>query len=150
MYSNFSSERHTQDSFAETLSRDERRQAHRLMVEQFQEILERSRGGNIYWTGTKTDLVELTYEMFALGNPIDAHGCPCSFVSMVAKVCSILHVVPPGNPYSLVRSARYRKGVKQQSFFSRYCWMLFRKRHRNPLHELLRRFDGATEKPALG
>lgn len=149
MYTDFNTVRLSQDSFAETLSRDQRRQAHRLMVEQFREILERSRGGNIYWTGSKTDLIELTYEMCACGNLTDAQGRPCSFVSMVAKVCSILHIVPPGNPYSLVRSARVRKGVKQQSFFSRYCWMLFEKHLRNPLHESLRRFDGDSDKQRL-
>jgi len=143
MYIDFNCGKHSQDSFAETLSRDERRQAHRLMVEQFLEIIERSRGGGIYWTGTKTDLVELTYEACMAGNLTDSQGRPCSFIAMVAKVCSVLHVTPPGNPYSLVRSARVRKGVKQQSFFSRYCWMLIRKRRRNPLHGMLRRFDGA-------
>lgn len=144
MFSDFNTEKRTQDSFARTLSRDQRRQARQLMVEQFRDVLQRSRGGNIYWTGSKTDLIELTYEMFAYGDPTDAQGRPCSFVSMVAKVCSILHIVPPGNPYSLVRSARFRKGIKQQSFFSRYCFMLFRKHLRNPLHESLRRFDAST------
>lgn len=133
--------RHTQDSFAETLSRDERRQAHRLMAGQFTEILERSRGGNIYWTGTKTDLVELIYEVFTAGSLTDSQGRPCSFVAMVAKACSILHVTPPANPYSLIQKARLRKGIRQQSFFSRYCYMLLRKRKHNPLHEMLRRFD---------
>lgn len=144
MYNDFDMKRHSQDSFAETLSRDERRSAHRQMIEQFSAVLERSQGGNIYWTGTKTDLVELTYEMFACGGLTDSQGRPCSFVAMVAKVCSILHVTPPGNPYSLVRSARVRKGMKQQSFFSRYCYMLIRKHKRNPLHEMLRRFDSAA------
>lgn len=133
--------KHTQDTFADTLSRDERRQAHRLMVEQFHEILERSQGGGIYWAGTKTDLIELTYEMFTAGTMTDALGRPCSFIAIVEKVCSILHVTQPANPYSLIQKARVRKGIRQQSFFSRYCWMLMRKGKRNPLHAMLRRLE---------
>lgn len=134
--------RNTQNRFAETLSRDERRSARRLMAEQFHTILERSRGGNIYWTGTKTDLMELTYEMFTAGTLTDSQGRQCSFISTVGTVCSILHVTPPSNPYSMLRKARCRKGLRQQSFFSRYCWLLIRKRKQNPIYEMLRRLDG--------
>lgn len=139
MYIDFNMNQHTQDSYAETLSREERRQARNLMVSQFHEIIVRAAGDFIYWTGTKTDLIELTYEMFLAGNMRDSMGRPCSFISIVEKVCSTLHVVPPANAYSLIGKAKQRKGVKQQSFFSRYCWMLFSQKRRNPLHTMMRR-----------
>lgn len=139
MYNVKDIERHTQEDYAETLSRDERREAHRLMVEQFYEILVKSKEArNIYWTGTKTDLVELTHEMFTSGTMKDDMGRPCAFKEVMDTACHILHVKAPQNPYSMVSRARSRKGIRQQSFFSRYCWMLHRNHRKNPLHAMLR------------
>ena len=44
----------------------------------------------------------------------------------------------PKNPYAMVYNARERKGVKQKSFFSRYCWLMYCRHSRNPLYAMIR------------
>ena len=53
---------------------------------------------------------------------------------MARRACTVLHVPMPKNPYAMVYNARERKGVKQKSFFSRYCWLMYCRHSRNPLY----------------
>jgi len=148
MFSDYNMKQSSQDSFAESLSREERINARQLMVSQFIAILEKSRQYNIYWKGTQTDLTELTYEMFLTGKVINPDGRPCSFKEMIDKAFYVLHKKAPCNPYSIVSRIRLRKGIRQRSFFSRYCWMLIKMRRRNPLEGMMIRVDpDAPETP---
>lgn len=141
MFSELNMRQNSQETFAETLSREERRNARQLMAQQFRMILEKTASYNLYWKGTLVDLVELIYEMYLTGNVVNPDGRPCPFREMVNKACNVLHKTPPRNPYSIAKTARQRKGIRQQPLFSRYCWMLLKMHKPNPLETMVGRID---------
>lgn len=71
-------------------------------------------------------------------SPVDRLGRPYSFSEMARRACTVLHVPMPKNPYAMVYNVRERKGVKQKSFFSRYCWLMYCRHSRNPLYAMIR------------
>ena len=119
------------------MTREERRYAQQLMVKLFKETIAEAGKGKLYWTGTKIDLIELAYEVFTSGMVTDSAGRPYTFIDIVSKTFASLHVSDPSNPYSTICKAHVRKGVRQQSFFSRFCFMVFNGRRKNPLNAMI-------------
>lgn len=72
------------------------------------------------WQSSKTDLMEMTHILFCTDLVRDAEGLPMTFRELVSRVCQIVHVVPPCNPYHLVGRAQIRKGRKMLPLFERY------------------------------
>lgn len=135
---NINDERET--DFADSLDRERRRAARRMMVEQFAELLSHSTSENLYWTESKTDLLEIAHDAYMSGMLSDDSGRPFRFRMLVRRACAVLHVPEPSNPYSMVHNARNRKFVRQKSIFSRYCWMVYRMGVKNPLNGMVKRF----------
>ncbi len=129
------------NEFAATLSKQQRDYARIKMIEQFAELLTHSPRENIYWIETKTDLVELAHEAYASDTLKDRLGRPFGFKELVKLACTVFHLPMPQSPYALLYKTRIRKGVRQKSFFSRYCWLLYRRKSSNPLHCMLRRYE---------
>ncbi|WP_298450622.1 hypothetical protein [uncultured Prevotella sp.] len=127
-----------QKDFADMLSKEQRDSARRIMAQQLGQLLARNPAENLYWTESKTDLMELVYEVYVAENPVDRLGRPYSFSEMARRACAVLHVPMPKNPYAMVYNARERKGLKQKSFFSRYCWLMYCRHSRNPLYAMIR------------
>lgn len=137
-------ERHASD-FTETLTKEQRREALGIMARQFKELLERPDRDNLYWMGTKTDLVDLVHEVYMTESIVDGQGRPFGFVRILERACAVLHVVMPCNPYSMAFNARNRKGVRQTSMFSRFCWMMYNRKNGHPLKDMVERM-GTSEK----
>lgn len=133
----FTKERHTTE-FADTLTREQRRHALSEMARQFAELLARSPDENLYWMETTTDLMDLSHEVYLSEMLVDSQGRPYSFGRLVTRACAVLHVPRPANPYSMAFNARNRKGVKQMSLFSRFCWLMYSKKSSNPLNGMIR------------
>lgn len=127
-----------QDEYSDTLTKEQRMEARRLMAKQLGELLERSPRDNIYWIETKTDLIDLVHEVFISEQPVSKCGRPYNFRRMARLACAVLHVPEPANFYSIVYNAHNRKGIRQSSFFSRYCWLLYSKKVGNPLNRMVR------------
>ena len=125
--------RHTTE-FAETLTKEQRNYAKEQMARQLADLLARSPRENLYWQESVTDLIDLAHEVYMGGRLVDGQGRAFSFSGIVRRACAVLHVPAPHNPYSMAYNARNRKGVRQTSFFSRYCWMMYVKRVSNPLN----------------
>lgn len=51
-----------QKDFADMLSKEQRDSARRIMAQQLGQLLTRNPAENLYWTESKTDLMELVYD----------------------------------------------------------------------------------------
>ena len=127
------------NEYSNTLTREQRWQAKEKMVAQFAELLDRSPDENLYWMETKTDLIDLSHEAYMSEKLLDGQGRPYGFDRIVERACAVLHVVKPANPYSMAFNARNRKGIRQPSLFSRYCWLMFSRKSANPLYGMVKR-----------
>ena len=127
------------DDYAQTLSREQREQARACMAEQATELMKRSPRENLYWIENKTDLMELAHVAYMTEMVKDGQGRPYKFAAIAHRLCSVLHVPMPYNPYSVAYNARTRKGVRQQTFFDRYCWMMYFRKISNPLNGMIKR-----------
>ena len=132
--------RHTTE-YSDTLTREQRQRAMELMASQFCELLGRSPRENLYWQESVTDLMDLSHEVYLSERLVDSHGRPYGFRRIVELARQVLHVVTPCNPYSMAFNARNRKGVRQTSFFSRYCWLMFKSHTPNPLRQMVKRMN---------
>lgn len=130
--------RHTTE-FADTLSKEQRDCARDMMARQFAELLACSPDENLYWNGSITDLMDLSHSVYMTEKLVDGQGRPSDFRSIVKRACDVLHVPVPSNPYSMAFNARNRKGVRQTSMFSRYCWLMYVRQSRRPLNEMVKR-----------
>ena len=128
-----------QNEFSDTLTKEQRDHARRQMTGQLAQLLARSPGESLYWMESKTDLMDMVHEAFMTELLVDSQGRPYSFAGIAKRACAVLHVPEPSNPYSIAYKARGRKGVRQKSFFSRYCWMLYCKNISNPLNGMIRK-----------
>ena len=130
--------RHTTE-FAETLTKEQRNYAKEQMARQLADLLARSPRENLYWQESVTDLIDLAHEVYMGGRLVDGQGRAFSFSGIVRRACAVLHVPAPHNPYSMAFNARNRKGVRQTSMFSRYCWQMYSKGKANPLDGMIQR-----------
>lgn len=141
MIININSESYRNNEYSDTLSKEQRREARRLMAKQLGELLACSPRENLYWNESKTDLIDLVHEVFVSAMLVDRQGRPYTFRKMAKLACAVLHMPEPSNFYSIVYNARNRKGIKQKSFFSRYCWLLYIRKVNNPLNGMIRRME---------
>ncbi len=125
--------------YSTTLTKEQRKYALNQMTMNFCELLERSRYENLYWMGSMIDLVDLTHEVYMTETLIDRQGTPLPFALIAKRIFAALHMPMPSNLYSMAYNARNRKGVRQVSIFSRFCWMLFDKKASRPLNSLVER-----------
>ena len=129
------------NEYSDRLTKEQRAHALTMMAKQFCELLERSPDENLYWTESTTDLMDISHEVYLTEMLVDSQGRPMAFGKIVSRACAVLHVVRPSNPYSMAFNARNRKGVRQTSFFSRYCWLMFSKRSGHPLNGMVRQIN---------
>ena len=130
--------KHTNE-FADTLTKEQRDRARDMMARQFAELLARSPDENLYWNESMTDLIDLSHCVYMSEKLVDGQGRPSGFRSIVKRACDVLHVPVPSNPYSMAFNARNRKGVRQTSLFSRYCWLMYVRQDSQPLNGMIKR-----------
>ena len=88
--------------------------------------------------GSQTDLMEALHTAYLFGNLHNDQGQPCTFKEIVNHACRRLFAHPvPSNPTALASRGRYRKGVKRQSFFDRYCLLQSHGKGCRPLLQLV-------------
>ena len=130
--------RHTTE-YADTLTREQRTRAREIMAGQFAELIARSPAENLYWQESTTDLMDVAHEVYMTEMLVDGQGRPCGFGPIVRRACAVLHVPTPANPSSMAFNARNRKGVRQMSMFSRFCWLMYFKGIRQPFNGMVKR-----------
>lgn len=107
------------------LTAEQTEHGRRHMEETFVKLLGTNENDNLYWTGSKTDLVEMAYVAYVGGHVRDRSGAPLSLVALVRRICAVLHVCEPCNIYQTASRARLRKGVKCHTYTERYCWLKY-------------------------
>lgn len=63
----------------------------------------------LLWTGTTSDLVELSHLIWESGLAIGRDGLPMTFKTLVGSLCRSLHVECPKNPTAVMNNIRNRK-----------------------------------------
>lgn len=101
----------------------ERRDVRAAVVSDFVGLLSIREQDNVYWVGTKVDLVELAYMAYEDAAVRDAAGLPVSFKQLVRRACACLHVVMPYSVYRLNELARSRKGIRSLPVVQRYYYL---------------------------
>lgn len=84
-------------------------------------LLNRDASEGLRWHGTRRDLLEALHTAYFYGRIVDADGQLLSFLEIVKRSYDILHLPCPHNPWSIVVRAKNRKGMRQTTFFERYC-----------------------------
>ncbi|MCR4919408.1 MAG: hypothetical protein K5928_06305 [Prevotella sp.] len=123
-----------------------RQKAEQRLTAEVEQLLLASDDGRSRWTGSKADLYEAIYVAWDTHLIRDeATGSPMLLKQMMVRVCRLMSVAVPANPYSMARRAARRKGVKAASYMERYTHML---EHGNdsPLRRCVRRADHSESK----
>ena len=105
-------------------TREQRDEGRKMMEEAFVRLMKESRKGHIR-TGTVKDLMELTYIAYRGCAVRHSDGSPAPMSELVREICARLHVRTPANPYKVAVDAMARKGVRQQAYLERFCWLHF-------------------------
>ncbi len=101
-------------------------------------LLSHTNEEQLRWNGTRSDLMEALYVVFCTGLLEDDEGCQLHFSHIVSRACSLLHVVPPRNPYETAARARRRKGLNRSTFMRRYELRLCRQEKTPFLRQIIR------------
>lgn len=120
-----------------------KREARQHLAEEMARLLA-SREDNLYWTGTKTDLMEAVHEVFIADLITDDYGCPETFTRLCDLFCTLFHVVKPRYPRTLVAHATARKGLRLHPFIDRYAYRL----QHGDSHPLARFYQRPESQPA--
>ncbi len=115
------------------------------LTEEFCQLLNTKGTGRWRWKGTTTDLLEAAYRVYLSNSVRNRQGCPCTFRHIADEICKKLQRTLPNHPTSYVYRAQHRKGVRRESFFTRYCWIW---EHEDPEQPLMH-FVAAEKSPQL-
>ncbi len=109
----------TKENEMQMMKMKEKEVRERIVID-MQRLLTHKEEEGLTWNSTKTDLMEMTHILFCTDLMRDAEGLPMTFRELVRRVCLIVHVTPPRNPYHLVGRAQIRKGRKMLPLLERY------------------------------
>ena len=110
----------------------QRREAEMLLAQEVERIMyEHQEQEGLHWKGTSIDLMEALHVAYDTGMIQDEWGVCLRFSTIVNRVCHVLHVTPPRNPYECASRGRRRKGMQQRTYLERY--QLLMKHVNNPM-----------------
>lgn len=90
---------------------------------------------NAYWTGSKTDLMELVTMLQLSGRIVGADGRPASLKFLATQIFARLHLALPYNIYQLASASTRRKGRMCSPLWLRYCRDMYLLGNRWPLKD---------------
>lgn len=96
----------------------------KTVVREFMEMMSLSPDDGFYWTGTISDLVELTHIVWESGAFIDDSGRPMAFTKMVHHIFYILHAREPKRPTVVMNNVNSRKNVRTIPLMERYRMLM--------------------------
>lgn len=96
----------------------------KIVVREFTELMSLSPDDGFYWTGTISDLVELTHMVWESGALIDDSGRPMAFTRMVHHIFYILHAREPKRPTVVMNNVNSRKNVRTIPLMERYRMLM--------------------------
>lgn len=108
------------------------REAQQRLADEVKSLMEHEEHEGLYWSGTSTDLMEALHAAYSTGQLQDEQGICLTFRTIVSRVCSVLHVGQPHNPYECASRGRRRKGMRMNSFMERYERQISR-HHEQPI-----------------
>lgn len=118
---------------------EEMKKVAKLAVDGFVELAALTPEAGIYWTGTTTDLVELTHLAWQTGRISDACGRPMTFKALVHHIFYILHAREPRRPSNIIYNLQRRKCIYTRPLLERYHSLIYEGQLRNPLQTDLKK-----------
>lgn len=98
-----------------------REEVYRAMRADVVQLLDSRQAPAQRWAHTsRTDLIEMIYIVYLMGDLDKPDGSPASFRWMVDTIFQRLRLRVPANPVAVAQAARNRKGVRQRPFEERY------------------------------
>ncbi|MBP3252267.1 MAG: hypothetical protein J6M25_06455 [Prevotella sp.] len=97
-----------------------RRQAEHQLAHEVGRVLGHTATDNLHWKGSLVDLMEALHTAYTTYLLTDDEGISLSFIHIVSRVCAVLHVVTPSNPYELAARGSRRKGLHSLPYMTRY------------------------------
>ena len=107
------------------------------LVDEVTTLLSHNASEGLRWTGSRSDLLEALHIAYLYGRLIDEEGQLLTFRDIVERSCIILHLPILRNPWATVVRAKGRKGLRQTTFFERYCHQRHREPRREPIMSLV-------------
>ncbi len=121
----------------QAMRKHEREESLLMLISEVSDLLNTADGERLVWHSTFVDLLEALHTAYIFGDLCDEEGQPCSFKEMVRRACRLFGRRVPHNPTAMATRAVNRKGVKQRSFFDRYCMIRRRNHGDRPLSALV-------------
>jgi len=78
----------------------------------------------LQWKGSTVDLMEALHIAFLTNTLTDDDGQYLSFTAIVQRVCQLLHVRMPRNPYKYAAQGSQRQGFRNRPYMDRYMFLL--------------------------
>jgi hypothetical protein len=125
------------DGDVQTMRKHKREESLQMLISEVSELLNQTENEQLVWHGSQTDLMEALHTAYLFGNLHNDQGQPCTFKEIVNHACRLFAHPVPSNPTALASRGRYRKGVKRQSFFDRYCLLQSHGKGCRPLLQLV-------------
>lgn len=100
------------------------REAQHRLSEEVRRVMNSSEHEGLHWTGTRVDLMEALHVAYLTGDLTDEWGIMMTFNSIVRRVCRVLHVQMPSNPYEMAARGSHRKGMQMNTYMERYTRLL--------------------------
>lgn len=97
-----------------------RREAQQQLAGEVERLMSHDEQEGLQWKGTHTDLMEALHVAYETGALQDEWGICLSFSSIVRRVCRLLHVNEPRNPYECASRGQRRKGMQMTPYLERY------------------------------
>ena len=118
----------------------QRREAEMLLAQEVERIMnEHGEQEGLHWAGTRVDLMEALHVAYNTGMIQDEWGVSLKFNTIVSRVCRVLHVALPRNPYEIASRGQRRKGMLQRTFLERYVLMVRRAKSHEAMWEKIER-----------
>ena len=119
------------------MRKHEREESLLTLVNEVSTLMNTEETERLVWHGSFIDLMEALHTAYVFGNLHDEQGQPYMFKEIVSHVCRLFAHPVPHNPTAIASRGRYRKGVKQLSFFDRYCLLRHNDKGFRPLLHLV-------------
>lgn len=104
-----------------------------IAVREFVEVMGMSPEDGLRWTGTVSDLVEVTHVVWETGTVIDGSGRPMAFTKLVRHIFNILNARAPKRPTAVMNNVNMRKNVKTVPMMERFAMLLELGRECSPI-----------------
>lgn len=125
----------------QTNMHDER--VHQAMYKGFLRMMNTREADGLKWTGTISDLVELSHSMWMEGYTVGRDGHWMTYTTVIRQLCRTFHVPCPKNHTAVLNNIRRRK-TRGTSLFERCRTMMMLYGEEDPIGQMIAPLETAS------